>query len=88
MSRPDSEKCRLCSKLSTQEAQERHGDRGDRCWEKQRCHNRRSYYRHRGVRNHHRKQKRREEQATILTSATAILDIPAPAVPAAVIHWY
>ena len=61
---------------------------GDRCWEDQRCHNRRSYYRHRGVRNHHRKQKRRGEQGTAETGATAILDIPVPAVPAAVIHWY
>jgi hypothetical protein len=59
VARADSEKCRLCSKLSTQEAQDRHGEGGDRCWEDQRCHNRRSYYRHRGVRNHHRKQKRR-----------------------------
>jgi len=40
------------------------------------------------VRNHHRKQKRRGEQGTAETGATAILDIPVPAVPAAVIHWY
>jgi hypothetical protein len=88
VARADSEKCRLCSKLSTQEAQERHGVTGDCCWEDQRCHNRRSYYRHRGVRNHHRKQKRRGEQVIAETGATAILDIPVPAVPAAVIHWY
>ena len=88
MARADSEKCRLCSKLSTQEAQDRHGESGDRCWEDQRCHDRRSYYRHRGVRNHHRKQKRRGEQVITETGATVILDIPVPAVPAAVIHWY
>jgi hypothetical protein len=96
VARADSEKCRLCSKLSTQEAQDCHGATGDPCgiceaaryWEDQRCHNRRSYYRHRGVRNHNRKQKRRGEQVIAETGATAILDIPVPAVPAAVIHWY
>jgi hypothetical protein len=96
MARADSEKCRIRSKLSTQEAQDRHGETGDsrwdgkaeRCWEDQRCHNRRSYYRHRGARNHNRKQKRRGEQVIAGTGSTAILDIPVPAVPAAVIHWY
>lgn len=58
MARPDSEKCRLCSKLSTREAQQRHGPDGDGCWDAAHCHNRRSYYRHRGVRNYNRKQRR------------------------------
>jgi hypothetical protein len=88
MSRPDSEKCRLCSKLSTADAQDRHGEKGDGCWEDQRCHNRRSYYRHRGARNYNRKQKRRGEQVIAESGSTVILDIPVPAVPAAVIHWY
>jgi hypothetical protein len=88
MSRPDSEKCRLCSKLSTADAQDRHGEKGDGCWEDQRCHNRRSYYRHRGARNYNRKQKRRGEQVIAETGSMVILDIPVPAVPAAVIHWY
>jgi hypothetical protein len=88
VARADSEKCRLCSKLSTQEAQERHGKTGDGCWDDQRCHNRRSYYRHRGARNYNRKQKRRGEQVIAETGSMVILDIPVPAVPAAVIHWY
>ncbi len=29
MARPDQEKCRLCSKLDSQEAQQRHGSDGD-----------------------------------------------------------
>lgn len=40
------------------------------------------------MRNHYRKQKQRGEQLIAETGATAILDIPVPAVPAAVIHWY
>jgi hypothetical protein len=88
VARTDSEKCRLCSKLSTAEAQARHGCAGDGCWEDQRCHNRRSYYRHRGVRNHNRKQKRRGEQVSGVTGATMTLDILVPTAPAAVIHWY
>ena len=44
MARPDQEKCRLCSKLDSQEAQQRHGSNGDGCWNPSYCHNRRSYY--------------------------------------------
>ena len=78
----------LLPKLSTAEAQARHGGAGNGCWEDQRYHNRRSYSRHRGVRNHNRKQKRRGEQVRGVTTATVILDILVPTTPAAVIHWY
>jgi hypothetical protein len=107
MARPDSEKCRLCAKLSVQDAQQRHGNTGDGCWSPKYCHNRRSYYRHRGIRNHLRKRRRQDElgqTAQAQTDAQRVegesslaqvapgqvieLKIPAPAVPAAVVHWY
>jgi hypothetical protein len=93
MARPDREKCRLCSKLSSQETQARHGKTGDFCWDDKKCHNRRSYYRHRGIRNHTRKQQRRNEvlnQARdgVDRATTVTIDIPVPAIPAAVVHWY
>lgn len=96
MARASSEKCRLCSKLTSQEAQQRHGSEGDGCWDEKYCHNRRSYYRHRGIRNHVRKQRRREQQpdrdaAGIegnKVNRVVTLEIPAPAIPAAVVHWY
>ncbi|MDX2243079.1 MAG: hypothetical protein NW224_20555 [Leptolyngbyaceae cyanobacterium bins.302] len=96
MARPDQEKCRLCSKLDSQEAQQRHGPNGDGCWNPKVCHNRRSYYRHRGVRNYIRKQRRRGQFANLPSVETdaapatrvATLEVLAPAVPAAVVHWY
>ncbi len=95
MARPDREKCRLCSKLSSQEAQQHHGSNGDGCWDPKYCHNRRSYYRHRGMRNQLRKQRQREGQAKQASSGpeatsvrVATLKVLAPAVPAAVVHWY
>lgn len=93
MARPDQEKCRLCSKLDSQEAQQRHGSNGDGCWNPKYCYNRRSYYRHRGVRNHIRKQRRRKQLAESGlsesgASSVATLEVLAPAVPAAVVHWY
>lgn len=96
MARSESEKCRLCSKLTVQEAQQRHGSEGDGCWDPKYCHNRRSYYRHRGVRNYVRKRRRREQQIEPDASGVqgdkpgqvVTLEIPAPAIPAAVVHWY
>jgi hypothetical protein len=92
MARPDSEKCRLCSKLSSAEAQQRHGATADGCWDDQKCHNRRSYYRHRGIRNHTRKQQRRNETQNEVKESdratTVTIEIPVPAIPAAVVHWY
>ncbi|KAB8318689.1 hypothetical protein SD81_014735 [Tolypothrix campylonemoides VB511288] len=97
MARQDSEKCRLCSKLTSPEAQQRHGEGGDGCWNPKYCHNRRSYYRHRGVRNYQRKQRRRGQQLyaseqlglRVRDSERVItLEIPSPAVGAAVVHWY
>jgi hypothetical protein len=89
MARPDQEKCRLCSKLDSQTAQQRHGAAGDGCWNPKYCHNRRSYYRHRNVRNPVRKQRRRGQETEGSGAARiTTLDVLAPAVPAAVVHWY
>jgi hypothetical protein len=90
MSRPDQERCRLCSKLDSTTAKLKHGPDGTGCWDDQHCHNRRSYYRHRGAKNYRRKQRYRQltnaegsEPTTLVT-----LDIPVPAAPAAVMFWY
>ncbi len=89
MSRPDNEKCSLCSKLTTADAKQRHGAEGDRCWDDAYCHNRRSYYRHRSVRNYNRKQHRQQQpQAVVDSTLVVTLSIPVPAAPAAVAYWY
>jgi len=93
MSRPSQEKCRLCSKLSSSEAQQKHSSTGDNCWDASRCHDRRSYYRHRGVKNYNRKQRRHVLQQTTLCESAVnhsvvTLEILAPATPAAIAHWY
>ncbi len=89
MARPDSDKCRLCAKLTVQEAQQRHGPSGDGCWDAKYCHNRRSYYRHRGLRNHLRKQRRQQDLPQEAAKPIAVeLHLPAPAAPAAIMHWY
>jgi hypothetical protein len=56
VARPISEKCRQCSKVSVEAAQTRD------CWEGQRCHVRRSRYKHRSRRNVDRKQQRHIQQ--------------------------
>jgi hypothetical protein len=90
MARPDQERCRLCSKLDTAAAKLKHGAESTGCWDDKHCHNRRSYYRHRGVRNFNRKTKRRNPQPLHpqMDSAIVTLTIPAPAAPAAVLFWY
>lgn len=98
MARPERDKCRLCAKLSSPEAQQRHGPNGSGCWDPKYCHNRRSYYRHRGVRNQVRKQRRHQPssepepfEAGISAPrrvGVATLQVLAPAIPAAVVHWY
>lgn len=90
MARPDSDKCRLCAKLSVQDAQQRHGPEGDGCWDPKYCHNRRSYYRHRGMRNHLRKQRRQQDSALPEREKVRVVELhlPSPALPAAVVQWY
>jgi hypothetical protein len=81
-------------------AKREHGDEGTGCWDNNRCHDRRSYYRHRGVKNYNRRQQYRQQQrnpsAIVPVSSNAngkspsvvTLEIPAPAAPAAVMFWY
>lgn len=88
MSRQVSEKCRLCSKLSPAQAQQVHGAGSDGCWDAKRCHDRRSYYRHRGVKNYNRKQRQQQPQAAVDSTQLITLSIPVPAAPAAVAYWY
>lgn len=81
MSRPQKEKCRLCSKLSAADAQQRHGSEATGCWDAVRCHQRRSYYRHRSSYNSNRRQNRRAQEDNIEV-------VPVAAVPAAVLYLY
>ncbi|WP_258040842.1 hypothetical protein [Pseudanabaena sp. BC1403] len=52
------EKCKKCAMLSAAQAQELHGDDGNRCWSPNVCYSRRSYARHRDRRNLIRSRKR------------------------------
>ena len=45
------EKCKKCAMLSADQAQEIHGNDGDRCWNPNVCYSRRSYARHLDRRN-------------------------------------
>ncbi|MCG9889936.1 MAG: hypothetical protein MH252_02530, partial [Thermosynechococcaceae cyanobacterium MS004] len=47
MPKSQSEKCRLCAKLSAEDAIALHGPAGTGCWVGEPCHKRRSYYRNR-----------------------------------------
>ncbi len=74
MPRSIAEKCRQCTKLSAEAAQEK------LCWQGQSCHNRRSYYRNRTKRNSDRKHQRQIEQG--------IIEAPLCEMIAAVVHLY
>ena len=78
------EKCRLCAKLSAEQARQLHGTEGDGCWIPQRCHKRRTYYRHRDDYN----RKRRQNYRTDTQDTTQIEEILPPASPAAVLYLY
>jgi len=80
MSRPESEKCRRCSKLSALEARQRY-----ECWsdEKNRCNMRRSCYRSRDRYN----QSRRQKYHATLGQLSPIEVVP-PEVPAMVLQFY
>ena len=57
MPKSASEKCRLCAKLSAEEAIARHGPTGTNCWEGDKCHKRRNYYLNRQLYNKQRRDK-------------------------------
>lgn len=93
MPRAASEKCRLCSKLSDQQAKLLHGEEGDHCWAGKPCHDRRSYYRHREEKNYRRRKRRQITNIergliTPFSPQVVTLEVLAPAIPAAVVHWY
>ena len=78
------EKCRQCSKLSLEQALQKHGAVGDGCWEGEPCHKRRTYYRHRERYNRSRRLKYRGEKE----SSAQLAEIPISSIPAVVIHFY
>jgi len=80
------EKCRLCSKLSSIDAQLAHGKEKDNCWNPARCYDRRSHYRRRGVLNEKRRLKRRGNGRS--GSRVELLKVEVPSGSAAVVHWY
>lgn len=79
-----SEKCRLCSKRSVEQALVLHGPEGTGCWEGPPCHKLRTYYRNRDRYNKQRRLKYREANG----SETIVKTLLAPEVPAAVLHLY
>ena len=84
MAKSQSEKCRLCSKLSSEEAIARHGSSGTGCWVGEPCHKRRSYYRNRDRYNGNRR--------TVYDLKTGkqpvVLAISPPSVASAELHLY
>lgn len=76
MGRITNEKCWACSLLTATEARKLHGDDGDRCWQDDICHSRRSYYRKGRGRSHNRK------------SAIDEVAVPLPEFPYVVLHTY
>ena len=76
MPRTIATKCLQCSSLTAEEARALHGLDGDgsNCWEARRCHDRRSYYRHRHKQQDlHRRQRARELKVQLPNRAAAYL---------------
>ena len=78
------EKCRLCAKLDLEGAIARHGPAGTGCWERDKCHKRRTYYRNRDRYNKDRRHKYAIETGRIVP----VMSVPVPQVPAATLHLY
>jgi hypothetical protein len=85
-----SEKCRLCAKLTAAEAIAKHSPSGTGCWEGDKCHKRRTYYRNRARYNTtKRTQYRGIEGIEVQPSGQpAVLAVAPPTVPAAILHLY
>lgn len=81
---PNSERCRLCSKLAIAQAKAQHGAEGTGCWDDRHCHQRRSNKRHRDRYNRQRRHKYRDAKGGEMT----VKPIPIQVVPAAVLHLY
>ena len=78
------EKCRQCSKLTLEQALQKHGTPGDGWYQGQLCHKRRTYYLNRERYNRSRRLKYRGEKET----GAQIEGISLPSIPAVVIHFY
>ncbi|NJM67319.1 MAG: hypothetical protein HC851_17410 [Acaryochloris sp. RU_4_1] len=61
MPKAASERCRLCAKLSSQDAIAKHGPTGTHCFAGEPCHKRRSYYRNRDRYNQHKRRQYRQQ---------------------------
>ena len=84
MPKSSSEKCRLCAKLSTEDAIALHGPSGTNCWVGEPCHKRRTYYRNRDRYNSDKRRAYRQSTGQELT----VLTIAPPAVFSAELHLY
>ncbi|NJK52156.1 MAG: hypothetical protein HC936_03790 [Leptolyngbyaceae cyanobacterium SU_3_3] len=61
MPKTASERCRICAKLSAEDAISRHGSSGTGCWAGEPCHKRRSYYRNRDRYNQTKRRQYRQQ---------------------------
>lgn len=84
MPKSQSERCRLCAKLSAEDAIARHGFSGTGCWVGEPCHKRRSYYRNRDRYNG----KRRTVYDQKTGKQTVVFAISPPAATSAELHLY
>ena len=78
------EKCRLCAKLDMEGAIARHGPAGTGCWEGDKCHKRRTYYRNRDRYN----KDRRHQYAIETGRIVPVISVPVPESIAAIVHLY
>ncbi len=69
------DKCKKCAMLSAAQAQEFHGNNGDRCWNPAVCYSRRSYARHRDRRNLIRSRKRGDSDESLVVNTDEFTSI-------------
>jgi hypothetical protein len=69
------EKCKKCAMLSATQAQELHGELGDRCWNPAVCYSRRSYARHRDRRNLIRSRQRGDSDENLVVNTDEFASI-------------
>ena len=89
MPRIPPKKCITCSQLSALEAQEKHGENGDRCWNPKKCYFRRSYYKHRQQYVEKRWQRRHPEQTRQESKdQQGMIEVPLLEYPVAILQMY
>ena len=84
MPKSTSEKCRLCSKLSSAEAIALHGSSSKGCWDGDKCRKRRTYYLNRDRYNSNKRKSYRQS----VGKEPTVLAIPLPTVATAQLHLY